>query len=94
MVERLPFETTTPNCLSRCTDKGKSETAASKTPRGSEMTEMSGIPTFPHCSPYSGVVNKVVLGLGDDLDVVKRCGGSGTWAHLHTQPPLPHGSFL
>lgn len=52
------------------------------------------MPTFPHRSPYSGVVNKVVLGLGDELDVVKRRLGSRTWARLHAQPPLPHGSFL
>lgn len=94
MVQRLPFETTSPNCLSHCTDKSQSHTAAPKTPHGSELTEMSRIPTFPRGSPYSGVVTKVVLGLGDDLDVVKRCRGSRTWAHLHTQPPLPHGSFL
>lgn len=94
MVERLPFDTTSPNCLSHCTDKGKSQTAAPKTLHGSEVTEVSGIPAFPRCSPYSGVVNKVVLGLADDLDVVERCRGSHARAHLHAQPPLPHGSFL
>lgn len=78
--------------------KGSSQTATPPKKNslrgGSELTEVSRMPTFSHRSPYSGVVNKVVLGLGDEPDVVKRRLGSRTWARLHAQPPLPHGSFL
>lgn len=45
-------------------------------------------------SPYTGVVNKMVLGLCNDLDVTYSRLGSLTRAHFHTDPPLPHGSFL
>lgn len=61
-----------------------------------QRCKMSRIHIFlrPTCSPYTCVVNEVVLGLGDDLDVMKSRLSSRTRAHLHTQLPLPHGSFL
>lgn len=49
---------------------------------------------MPNCSPYTCVVNKVVLGLRNDLDVIKSRLGSRARTDFHTEPPLPHGSFL
>lgn len=56
----------------------------------------SWIHLFPvsDSSPYTGVVNKMVLGLRSDLDVIYSRLGSRTRADFHTEPPLPHGSFL
>lgn len=45
-------------------------------------------------SPYTGVVNKMVLGLRNDLDVIYSRLCSRTRADFHTEPPLPCGSFL
>lgn len=48
----------------------------------------------PNSLPDIGVVNKLVLGLRSDLDVIQSLLRSWTRTDFYTQPPLPHGSFL
>lgn len=59
-----------------------------------EDTPWTDVFPVANSSPDTRVVNKLVLGLCNDLDVIYSRLGSSARADFHTEPPLPHGSFL